>query len=305
MNIDDVFITSNVLTDQKSIDLVYTYVNPYDVKWKEKYKSVTGKTITNDVRYDFGSEQLLFSLKTAEKYMSWINKIYIVHDNQQFDIESILLKDKVVWIDHSTIIPSQFLPTFNSMVIEAFLWNIPDISEYFLYLNDDMFFGNYVFYNDLFDQRSGKPIQFYSKCHYYDHSWMHNIKQTNTMFKKLYPKHDDICPQHAPYFIQRSILEKTYTIFKSTIWNMLCKDKIRTYNLYAHNLIFIYAMYASYHQYVLNKKISFSPISSLKSESLSRFEDKTFRKKFYCFFSPVKTLEQKKLYNKLQQMLLS
>ena len=42
-------------------------------------------------------------------------------------------------VDHREVFAGyeQFLPTFSSRAIESMLWRIPDLSERFLYLNDD------------------------------------------------------------------------------------------------------------------------------------------------------------------------
>lgn len=304
MNIDDIFL-NNINSNQSIIDLVYTFVDPSDSRWQQKYEIHTGSKKIDKTRFDFSNEQLIFSLYTIKKYMPWVNKIYIVHDDQKFDIKSSFLKNKIVWVDHKEIIPKNLLPTFNSMIIEAFLWNIPNIGKYFLYLNDDMFLGATVSYKDFFDNFSKKPIQFYVKCHYYNHSWMRNIKNTNELFKKIYINHQDLCPQHAPYFIQTSIMKETYDKFSSYLEHMFVTDKKRTYSDYAHNLLFLYAMYSSYNNYVINKKTSFSPLFSLTPETISKLNNKKIRKKFYCFFSPVKTEDQKRLYKKLQQTILS
>uniref|UniRef100_UPI0015CEABF5 stealth conserved region 3 domain-containing protein n=2 Tax=Enterobacterales TaxID=91347 RepID=UPI0015CEABF5 len=47
--------------------------------------------------------------------------------------------DRVRIVDHSDIIESQYLPTFNSHVIEAHLHKIPGLAEHFIYFNDDVF----------------------------------------------------------------------------------------------------------------------------------------------------------------------
>lgn len=66
-----------------------------------------------------------------------MRKIYIITDNQT--PEWIDLYSNVTIIDHRDIIPKEYLPTFNSHVIEAYLHKIKDLSEYFLYFNDDVF----------------------------------------------------------------------------------------------------------------------------------------------------------------------
>ena len=99
-------------------------------------------------------------------------------------------------------------------------------------------------------------------------------------------------------------MEKTYDIFSCRLQQMYETDKIRTYNSYAHNLIYLYAMYAYYHGYVINQRTSFSPISSLSPVFINNIKKIRNRKKFYCFYSAVKTDEQRALYNDLKQAIL-
>ena len=47
-------------------------------------------------------------------------------------------------------------PTYNSFAIESYLDRIPGLAEHFIYLNDDMFFGNNVTEGDFFSA-SGAP----------------------------------------------------------------------------------------------------------------------------------------------------
>jgi hypothetical protein len=56
-------------------------------------------------------------------------------------------------VDHTAILPSSVLPTFNSHAIETVLHLIPDLAEHFIYFNDDMFLGAPVQPSDFFDQR--------------------------------------------------------------------------------------------------------------------------------------------------------
>lgn len=44
-------------------------------------------------------------------------------------------------IDHRDLIPSGALPVFDSGHIETYLHHIPGLSERYIYLNDDVFFG--------------------------------------------------------------------------------------------------------------------------------------------------------------------
>ena len=87
------------------------------------------------------NQELKYSLRSLEKYAPWINKVYIV-TNGQIPKWLNLDNPRVKIVTHDQIMPKYALPTFNSMAIEANLAHIPDLSEKFLYSNDDTFFGN-------------------------------------------------------------------------------------------------------------------------------------------------------------------
>lgn len=301
MDLDKVFL-DNTNSDPLKIDIVYTFVDPSDNKWMQKYKDITKNKRINSSRFDFTTEQIQFSLKTVEKYANWINNIFIVSDDQYFEPPSLFLKKKIKFIDHKDIIPEKYLPTFNSITIESFLWKINNLSQYFLYLNDDMFLGSKILPQNLFDK--DKLVQFYGYRKQYNHPWRNNIQQTNVLFEKIYHGHKHIYPQHAPYFIQKDVMALVYSKFERFLKTMWIRDKTRTYNDYVHNLIFLYAMYASYHKYAINRHTSFSPIYSLQKSDISRFYNKFLRKKFYCFYSSVKNYEQKQTYLELQKAIL-
>ena len=58
---------------------------------------------------------------------------------------------KIKLINHSQIIDAKYLPTFNSHVIEANLYKIPDLSEHFIYFNDDVFVARPLMPNHFFE----------------------------------------------------------------------------------------------------------------------------------------------------------
>lgn len=300
--LDSIFVDN---FSKKPIDIVYTYVNPYDIKWKTKYEKYNKKKL-DSTRFDFSDQQIKFSLQTIKKYASWINNIYIIHDDQKFELTDEWLKNRVIFIDHKDIIPHHILPTFNSIVIEAFLWNIPNLSDYFLYFNDDMFLGLNIVYEDLIDAKTNLPIQFYHKCRYYKHGWIQNIKQSNELFTRYFPSYNQhLCPQHAPYFLQKSPMKQAYNIFKKELETMFSKDKKRTYKSYVHNLIYLSAMYNHHNHLAINRRTSFCPILSLKESLINSIKNDLSRHKFYCFYVPIKTETQRQLYEQMQQIILS
>jgi len=74
-------------------------------------------------------------------FAPWIRRIFICTDSKVPDwLDADHPKIRIVRAEEHFRDPS-VLPVFNSQAIEAQLQHIPDLSEYFLYSNDDMFFG--------------------------------------------------------------------------------------------------------------------------------------------------------------------
>lgn len=151
--------TGNQFTEP--IDLVYLWVDDSDVEWlKKKQQYLTGsdnlsEEAVNVCRFR-DNDELKMSLRSVEKHLPWINKIYIVTDNQIPKwLDTSNPKIKVVF--HKDFIPAEVLPTFNSSALELYLPRIPDLSEHFIYSNDDMFV-NCDLLPEFFFTKDGQPI---------------------------------------------------------------------------------------------------------------------------------------------------
>ena len=142
------------------IDLVYLWVNGNDPVWQAKRNACIGKEdkqpgVNCKGRYA-DNDELKYSFRSVEMYAPWIHKIYIVTDNQVpawLDTSN----SKVSIIDHKDIMPEICLPCFNSTVIEHFVCRIQELSEHFLFANDDTFINKPVRPTDFF-ATDGLPI---------------------------------------------------------------------------------------------------------------------------------------------------
>lgn len=142
------------------VDFVYLWVDGSDPEWQAKRNALIGKTeeksaVNCEGRYA-NNDELKYSLRSLEMYAPWIRKIFIVTDNQTpewLDTSN----PKIRIVDHKEILPPQSLPCFNSRLIEHFLCEIPELSEHFLYGNDDMFINKPVTPYDFFE-KDGLPI---------------------------------------------------------------------------------------------------------------------------------------------------
>lgn len=143
---------------EEPIDLVYTWVDGGDEEWimaKRKFQN-TQRDIPEDSLLDCrwrDLDELRFSIESVYKFAPWIRTIFIISDYQRpywFDENN---PGKIVFIDHPDLFGEEMhdhLPTFNSHAIETHLHQIPGLSEYFIYANDDTFFGNMVQPTDFF-----------------------------------------------------------------------------------------------------------------------------------------------------------
>ena len=144
-----------------NVDMVFTYVNGYDpefIKMKNSYLNTQNKQYNPDIRSK-GLNEIIYSVNSVIKFIPWIRKIFIVTNNQIPPIDKQLISSgKVIIIDQNSIVEPQYLPTFNSDVIESYLHNIPDLSEIFLYNNDDMIHLNRIDRKDIYEIKNNKIL---------------------------------------------------------------------------------------------------------------------------------------------------
>lgn len=136
------------------IDLVYLWVDGNDLAWRAKKREYSGEVVdaavVNEARFR-DNDELKYSLRSVEKFAPWVNRVFIVTDNQcpsWLDTSN----PKVQIIDHSQIFPADALPIFNSTAIECVLHRIPGLSEHFIFANDDMLLSAPVSPLDFFNE---------------------------------------------------------------------------------------------------------------------------------------------------------
>lgn len=136
------------------IDFVLAWVDGGDPDWVRLRNSYCedSKGI-NEARFrDWGV--LKYWFRAAEAYAPWVRKIHFVTCGQKPDW---LNTDhpKLNLVNHTDYIPEEYLPTFNSNVIEMNFHRIPGLAEQFVYFNDDMYLNDVVSPTDFF--QDGKP----------------------------------------------------------------------------------------------------------------------------------------------------
>ncbi|MGE5091249.1 MAG: Stealth CR1 domain-containing protein [Bacillota bacterium] len=159
------------------VDLVYLWVSGQDPKHREKRNywlqqyGLPPKLFNPDVRY-VEEDELRYSLRSVEAFVPWARKIFIVTD-QQVPSWLNLAHPKIQLVEQSSLMPEEsWLPTFNSVAIEAQLHRIPGLAEHFLHVNDDFFFGQPLRKEDFFarlpDGRVVMKVMFSDDYAHYD-----------------------------------------------------------------------------------------------------------------------------------------
>ena len=134
------------------IDFVILWVDGNDEKWlkqKNEYLGIKGDSNVNRFR-DCQNLQYLF--RGIEKHAPWVNKIFFItwgHLPKWLDVNN----KKLEIVKHEEFIPKEYLPTFNSNVIEMNLFRIKNLSSKFVIFNDDLFILKNLKPEDFFENR--------------------------------------------------------------------------------------------------------------------------------------------------------
>ena len=175
-------------TDKKNpIDVVVLYVDGSDPVWQKQYKDC-GYDISESSGARFRSNnQFMYLFRALTQYAPFVNRVFLVVSTES-QVPNWINRDKVTIVTHDQIIPKELLPTFNSGTIELFIHNIPELSEQFIYCNDDMFFFAPTTPSDFFiDGKACIKFQ------------IRNLKTATTMFRKMCLKDLELVKDYNVY----------------------------------------------------------------------------------------------------------
>lgn len=130
------------------IDIVLPFYNDSDEKWHNVMHEYMVKENTND-RQVIGEERYRdwenakYWFRCIDENCKWVNKVFVLVASES-QIPKWLDKNnsKLRIVLHEEFIPKELLPTFNTMTIELFISRIEDLSDNYVYCNDDYFFLN-------------------------------------------------------------------------------------------------------------------------------------------------------------------
>lgn len=185
---------------QPQIDLIVPWVNGGDPDWqREKARFSGAGGDQRIIRYrDWGLMKYWF--RGVEKFLPWVRKIHFVtwgHLPEKLYTEN----PKLHIIRHSEYIPAKYLPTFSANVIEMNFFRIEELSECFIYANDDMFFlrpleERFFFRNDLPVDAAIQNVLQFTRSDGIDGMVKNDLLSLNLHFKK----HEAIAANKRKWF---------------------------------------------------------------------------------------------------------
>ena len=142
------------------IDLVLPYVDGSKEKWRKLYVRTCQKHNRSKIEPHRFREivPLKYLLRAINKNCPFIRTVFLVVQDRDQVPDYIKESEYLKVIEHKDIIPETKLPTYNSGTIESYIYNIPELSEQFLYINDDMYPCKTMSESDFFDEKGNPRI---------------------------------------------------------------------------------------------------------------------------------------------------
>ena len=246
------------------MDIVITWVDANNKEWlneKAHWHYLFKGTQVNHVANYSSFDEIRYVLRSIEKYMSHYRHIYLVTNNGSKP-KWLKQTSRISIIDYRDLMPNN-ISTYNSNAIESQLYKIPNLSEYFLYFNDDILLTKSLKMEDLIDSNTGKLLYpketdiLFSNFQYY--KFLAKLEQKLLKFdtgvtnarkhtlKILNLQDTGISGGHTPKILNKTLCNIFNTKYKKQIDELL-KQKFRTNT----NLTYIEA----FTQYHIQNKIA-------------------------------------------------
>ena len=246
------------------IDVVYTWVDGSDPDWILRKAAAQDEHLTrsavmhalaaNESRF-ISRDELRYSLRSLDMYADWVRHVYLVTDNQVppwLDTTN----PRLTVVSHRELFGDRgALPTFNSHAIESQLHRIEGLSEQYLYLNDDVFFGRPVS-PSLFFHGNGLAQFFLSHAKLGlgpanddDMPVMSAAKNNRDLMAKMFDRTISNKFKHVPHALRRSVMRDMEEDFAADF------ERTAAAQFRSHQDISISAALAHYYAYATGRAV--------------------------------------------------
>lgn len=234
------------------VDVVVTWVDGSDPKhvskknkWLKKVKNKIHENGIEENRWR-NQDEIVFCLKSIENYADWVNKIWIVTDRQVPNIHGMKSEtlNKIRVVDHRSIFMGyeDFLPTFNSVSIETFLWRIEGLAEKFIYFNDDVFLTRQVDPKDFFIDNMPVLRGSWVNWKIIEGHKLHRMHKKNAVTMLGLDSENMFSSAHVAHALKKSVLEDLFLRYssqfiKNASYRFREKSQFLPTDLHNHKLI--------------------------------------------------------------------
>ena len=199
------------------IDFVITWVDMNNPEWQAEFSKYAknkcnSKNGVSEARFrDYGL--LKYWFRGVEKFAPWVRTVHFVTTGQTpewLDTSN----PRIHLVRHEDFIPKQFLPTFNSVVIERYMHRIQGLADRFVYFNDDFYIINHIGIERFFYNGLPRDIAVFQ----YNPSWSQwyvRIKNNIRIINQHFSKKEVLARDYDKWFHQ--------SYGSKAIWNYLLK----------------------------------------------------------------------------------
>ena len=220
-NLSSIYPTPLIEACDFEVDVVYTWVDSQDADWRTLYgEYAENGAVGGDRGADrfLSRDELRYSLRSLVKFAPWVRTVYVISNckpPEWFDETN----QRVRWIYHDEIIDPVHLPTFNSHAIETSIHKVPNLSEHFLYFNDDLFVmrplkkSDFFVPNGLAKVRPEKYGIVHGEVDPADPDYINAARNVQALLQAQFDKTATRPHTHSPQSMKRSVAQASEETF--------------------------------------------------------------------------------------------
>ncbi|KAJ7149076.1 hypothetical protein C8R43DRAFT_1193935 [Mycena crocata] len=148
----------------QNVDFVFAWVNGSDSEWLTRRSTICPSCPMHSTANDRSNDELKYSLRSIAEYLPWHQGRLIFVTPGQVPSWLNTAHPRVKMVNQDNIVPANVGFTVNTFVISWHLDHIPDLSEHFVYIEDDNFADSPVHPSTFFTQ--DRAIRFFDNAHF-------------------------------------------------------------------------------------------------------------------------------------------
>ena len=213
-----------MMPNDDSLDIVYTWVDDRFPGYSEQLARYAGKPQDhNPNRTRDNLDLLKYSLRSLDAFVPFVRHVYLVTCRPQVPAWIDVSAPDLTIIHHDSFMPASALPTFNSFAIQSCLHMIPNLSDRFLHVEDDLLFGRPIALSD-FVEHDGRSKVFRGlgrtaapalRGRSDISPWNASLAYTNLLLDKAYCAERRAGFVHAPLYVERKSWEEMISLWNA------------------------------------------------------------------------------------------